>query len=130
MEKQDLLLLLRKERIEEFNDIVESSVRYDLQNVNLRGRNLTKVNLKFADLSGAYLANCNLKGVNLSHAKLEGASLHRAKISGVYFPKNVRADEILNTINYGTRIRTDDCEDIHESDVLLANTDNEDQVKS
>ncbi|KAA3609733.1 MAG: hypothetical protein D8M58_09195 [Calditrichaeota bacterium] len=123
MKKQDLLILLRKENMSEFNKAVKGLLDFDLKSVNLRGRTLKKANFKYADLRGAYLSNCNLKGVNLSHAKLEGASLHRAKISGVYFPKNVRADEILNTINYGTRIRTDDCEDIHESDVLLTNTD-------
>ncbi len=123
MNKHELVLLLRKERIKDFNKTIEGVEEYDLQNVNLRGRNLTNSNFKYANLSGAYLANCNLKGVNLSHAKLEGASLHRAKISGVYFPKNVRADEILNTVNYGTRIRTDDGNDVHENDNLLANNE-------
>ncbi len=124
MEKHDLILLLRKERIQEFNRVVENLKDFDLQNVNLRGRNLTNANFKYGDLRGAYLANCNLKGVNLSHAKLEGASLHRAKISGVYFPKNVDSNEILNAINYGTQIRTNDNTEIHESDILLVNADN------
>jgi uncharacterized protein YjbI with pentapeptide repeats len=125
MEKHDLLILLRKERIAEFNTAVKNLKEYDLENVNLRGRNLSNANFKYADLSGAYLANCNLKGVNLCHAKLEGASLHRAKISGVYFPKNVDANEILNAVNYGTRIRTNDDAEIHENDVLLTNADSE-----
>lgn len=124
MEKHDLVLLLRREHIEKFNETVKNSKGFDLQNINLRGRNLTNVNFKYADLCGAYLANCNLKGVNLSHAKLEGASMHRAKISGVYFPKNVDANEILNAVNYGTRIRTNDNIEVHESDVLLINADN------
>ncbi|MCB0282803.1 MAG: pentapeptide repeat-containing protein [Calditrichae bacterium] len=119
MEKRDLYLLLKKERIKEFNEKVANAKELDLQNVNLRGRNLTNANLKYADLRGAYLANSNLKGVNLSHAMLEGASLHRARISGVYFPKNVDAQEILNTINYGTRIRTSDNTEIHENDLLI-----------
>lgn len=119
MEKRDLYLLLRKERITEFNEKTANSKEIDLQNVNLRGRNLTNANLKHADLRGAYMANSNLKGVNLSHAKLEGASLHRARISGVYFPKNVDAQEILNTVNYGTRIRTTDNIEIHENDALI-----------
>lgn len=123
MDKQELLLLLRKERIDDFNQVVKNSNGFDLQNINLRGRNLTGVNFKFADLSGAYLANCNLKGANLSHAKLEGASLHRAKISGVYFPKNVDAIEIMNSVNHGTRIRTNDNKEIHEQDTLIVNAD-------
>lgn len=116
MDKNSLLLLLRKEKIEAFNEQVLELKNYDLQNVNLRGRNLSGTNLKYADLRGAYLSNCNLKGLNLSHAQMEGASLHRAKISGVYFPKNVAADEILNSVNYGTRIRTNDNGPIHEND--------------
>ena len=123
MEKHDLYLLLRKERIAEFNKVVENTRDYDLQNINLRGRNLSNANLKFADLRGAYLANSNLKGVNLSHAHLEGASLHRARISGVYFPKNVGAQEILNSVNYGTRIRTSGNNDVHEKDVLITPDD-------
>ncbi len=125
MEKQELILLLRKERIDDFNKAVANKTNYDLQNINLRGRHLVGANFKHADLCGAYLANCNLKGINLSRAKLEGASLHRAKISGVYFPKNVRADEILNSINYGTRIRTTDSDEVHESDSLISNNTND-----
>ncbi len=118
MEKRQMYLLLKKENIKAFNEAVKDLKDYDLQNVNLRGRNLISANLKYADLRGAYLANCNLKGVNMSFAKMEGASMHRARISGTYFPKNLRADEILNSVNYGTRLRTVD-EPIHESDALF-----------
>jgi uncharacterized protein YjbI with pentapeptide repeats len=120
MDKNHLYLLLRKEKVNEFNAAVAPLKEYNLQNVNLRGRDLSSANLKYADLSGAYLANCNLRAVNLCHAKLEGASMHRTKISGVYFPKNVSAQEIINTVTYGTRIRTSGNADIHENDVLLS----------
>lgn len=119
MNKHDLYLLLRKEHITEFNKAVEGQNGYDLKNINLRGRNLTGANFKFADMSGAYLANCTLKGINFTHANMEGASLHRARISGVYFPKNVSAEEILNSVNYGTRIRTTDMP-IHENDTFFS----------
>ncbi len=118
MDKHGLYVLLRKERIPEFNKAVEGQKEFDLTNINLRGRNLTGANFKYADLRGAYLANCTLKGINFSHARLEGASMHRARISGVYFPKNVSAEEILNTVNYGTRIRTGD-DEVHEDDTFF-----------
>lgn len=118
MEKKELYHLLKKENVKAFNQAVKGLTEYDLQNVNLRGRNLIGANLKYADLRGAYLANTNLKGVNMSFARLEGASMHRARISGTYFPKNVSASEILNSVNYGTRIRTAD-DDVHESDALF-----------
>ncbi len=118
MDKKQIYHFLKKEDIKSFNQAVKGVKGFDLQNVNLRGRNLIGADLKYADLRGAYLANTNLKGINMSFARLEGASLHRARISGVYFPKNVSAEEILNSVNYGTRIRTTD-EDIHESDALF-----------
>jgi len=119
MEKHDLYMLLRQERISDFNKAVKDKDGYDLKNINLRGRNLTGVNFKYADLRGAYLGNCTLKGINFSHANLEGASMHRAKISGVYFPKNILADEILNAVNHGTRIRTTD-DEVQEDDMFFS----------
>jgi hypothetical protein len=37
---------------------------------------------------------------------LEGCSLLHANISGTYFPDNISAQEIANSVEYGTRIRT------------------------
>lgn len=36
---------------------------------------------------------------------IEGASLAHAQISGAYFPVEVTADEILMSVNFGTRLR-------------------------
>ena len=38
-------------------------------------------------------------------ALLEGASLAHAQISGAYFPVELTADEILMSVNFGTRLR-------------------------
>ena len=58
-----------------------------------------------ADLRGAYCKGVDLRGVDLSEAKLEGASFHLARISGAYFPKNVSAEELMMSLDLGTRIR-------------------------
>ena len=77
----------------------------DLSNANLRGVDLRHVNLRHADLRGAYCKGADLRGVDLSEAKLEGASFHLARISGAYFPKNVLAEELIMSLDLGTRIR-------------------------
>ncbi|MEL6342752.1 MAG: pentapeptide repeat-containing protein [Myxococcota bacterium] len=74
---------------------------HDLRNLDLRG-----VNLRHADLRGAYLRAADLRGVDLSAAKLDGASLHGAKVSGVLFPRDLAADEIRLSIEFGTRMRS------------------------
>ena len=77
----------------------------DLAGANLRGVDLRHVNLRTADLRGAYCKGVDLRGVDLSEAKLEGASFHLARISGAYFPKNVAAEELMMSLDLGTRIR-------------------------
>ena len=47
----------------------------------------------------------NLRGIDFSEARLEGASIHGAQISGVYFPAQLRADEISLSLEHGTRMR-------------------------
>ncbi len=36
---------------------------------------------------------------------MEGASIAHAQISGTYFPEALSADEILMSLNFGTRLR-------------------------
>jgi hypothetical protein len=43
--------------------------------------------------------------VDLRHTALEGASLGHAQISGTFFPVELTADEILMSVNFGTRLR-------------------------
>jgi len=98
--------LLREGNIEEFNREVEkSNDRVDLENCNLRGLDLRETNLKRANLKNSYLKMADLRGVDLSEALLEGASINKARISGVYFPKELSAEEILLSVEHGTRLR-------------------------
>ena len=47
----------------------------------------------------------NLRGADLREANLEGASIAHAQISGAYFPAQLSADEILLSMQFGTRMR-------------------------
>ncbi len=77
----------------------------DLANADLRSVDLRKVDLTKVILRGAYLKEADLRGQDLREHDLEGCSLRHAKVGGVYFPENVRADELLMSLQFGTRIR-------------------------
>lgn len=47
----------------------------------------------------------DFRGLDLRDCPLEGASLAHAQISGTYFPPELSADEILMSVNFGTRLR-------------------------
>jgi uncharacterized protein YjbI with pentapeptide repeats len=46
-----------------------------------------------------------VRGLDLREANLEGASIAHAQISGAYFPAQLCADEILLSMQFGTRMR-------------------------
>jgi uncharacterized protein YjbI with pentapeptide repeats len=101
-----LFLLLRGEEIEEFN--AQRSTSDDLcflSGVDFRGIDLRGANLHDLDLSGSYFRQADLRGQDLRSCNLQGASLRAAKISGTYFPTELAPDEILMSLNYGTRLR-------------------------
>jgi hypothetical protein len=98
--------LLFEENIENFNRMVEQGKAPDLKNANLSGMDLRKAHFKGLDLTGCYLRNTNLRGVDLTGCNLKGASLQGAQISGTMFPENVSMEEIMASVEYGTRIRT------------------------
>ena len=47
----------------------------------------------------------DMRGGDFRKSSLEGASLAHAQISGTYFPPELSADEILMSMNFGTRLR-------------------------
>ena len=102
---------IRNEQSERFNTAVaELPGPVDLENCNLSNQNLRKFNLRTANLRNAYLKMADLRGVDLSEACLEGASINRAHISGVFFPRNLDAQEIRLSLEHGTRMRTGACQ--------------------
>ena len=97
--------LLREGAIEEFNKRRAAGETCDLVGCDLRTMDLRKLDAKGLDLRNAYLRQADLRGVDLSEANLEGASINAAKISGVYFPKQLSAEEITLSLTHGTRMR-------------------------
>jgi len=47
----------------------------------------------------------NIAGMDLRGANFSGVSLKNAKVSGCYFPKDLPAEEIRLSLEFGTRIR-------------------------
>ena len=90
---------------EKFNDLVAQGKIAHLQNQNLENLDLRGYHLSNMDLSGAYMRGVNLSGLDLRGADLSGASLKDAKVSGCYFPKDLPADEIRLSLEFGTRVR-------------------------
>ncbi len=57
------------------------------------------------DFTDAYFRSADLRGLDLRNTPMEGASIAHAQISGVFFPPELSADEILMSVNFGTRLR-------------------------
>ncbi|WP_438969617.1 pentapeptide repeat-containing protein [Methylophaga sp.] len=101
-----LYRLLREGKIDEFNQRIAAGEQVDLTHCDFRHLNLQGLETTGLDLSGSYFRQADLRGVDFSRClSLEGASIHAAKISGAYFPKKVNAQEILLSLEHGTRIR-------------------------
>ena len=105
IKEDELYLLLRHGKVDEFNARIASGVEYSLVGADLRGIDLRKLNAKGLDMRNCYLRQADLRGVNFTETNLEGASINGAKISGTYFPKELRAEEISLSLTHGTRMR-------------------------
>ena len=77
----------------------------DFSGSDLRGTDLRGIYLSNVVLRDAYLRDADLRGCDLRRTDLAGASLHGAKIAGAYFPDNIPAEELLLSLQYGTRLR-------------------------
>ena len=97
---------LREGDIEHFQEHTAGRRQVDFSGADLRGLDLRCVDVTNLVLRDAYLRDADLRGLDLRHLDLEGCSLHGAKISGTYFPPNLSAQEIANSVQHGTRIRT------------------------
>lgn len=97
---------LRSEDIDGFN--AAKSQRGELPSLahgDFRGLDLRGVDARGLDLSHAYFRGADLRGIDFSQTNLEGASIAGAKISGCYFPAQLHSDEIILSLNHGTRMR-------------------------
>lgn len=100
-----LFNLVREENIEAFNEEKRQSGAVDFTNGDFRGLDLRGLDAKSVDFTNAYFRSADLRGIDFREASLEGASLAHAQISGAYFPVELSADEILMSVNFGTRLR-------------------------
>ncbi len=97
--------LLFEENIEKFNRLATEGKAPDLRNTNLSSLDLRQAKLRGLDLSGCYFKSADLRGVDLTGCNLQGASMEKAKISGCLFPENVDLQEVMFSVEHGTRIR-------------------------
>jgi uncharacterized protein YjbI with pentapeptide repeats len=101
----EMSMLLRDDRIDAFNERWAKGERCDLTGMDFRRLDLRKLNVDSMDFSNSFFRQADLRGLNLSKCILKGASINGAKISGAYFPKKLRPEEILLSLNHGTRMR-------------------------
>jgi uncharacterized protein YjbI with pentapeptide repeats len=100
-----LYALIHNEKITAFNAQKSKDTPVDLSGGDFRGLDLRALDAHDINFTDAYFRGADLRGLDLRSAKLEGASLAHAQISGAYFPVELTADEILMSVNFGTRLR-------------------------
>jgi uncharacterized protein YjbI with pentapeptide repeats len=100
-----LYRLIRSENIAAFNAQKPSEGEVDLCNGDFRGIDLRSLDATRVRFTDAYFRGADLRGLDLRATCMQGASLAHAQISGTYFPEELSADEILMSVNFGTRLR-------------------------
>ena len=100
-----LFRLLREGRISEFNERKKSGALCDFTQGDFRGSDLRGMDADGVNFQDAYFRGADLRGIDLRTANLHGASMARAHISGCYFPEDVSAEEIMMSVDRGTRLR-------------------------
>lgn len=100
-----LFALIREENIPAFNEEKGQVGTVDFTGGDFRGLDLRTLDAEGVNFSDAYFRSADLRGIDFRGACLEGASLAHAQISGAYFPVELSADEILMSVNFGTRLR-------------------------
>lgn len=100
-----LYRLIHAEQVRDFNAQKPKGKTVDLKGGDFRGIDLRLLDADGIDFSDAYFRGTDLRGLDLRQACLEGASIAHAQISGAYFPAELSADEILMSLNFGTRLR-------------------------
>ncbi|WP_077529319.1 pentapeptide repeat-containing protein [Vreelandella utahensis] len=97
---------LRDENIQAFNEAREKLEKLpSFAYGDFRGLDLRGLNAKDLDLRHAYFRGADLRGIDFSETSMEGASIAHTKISGCFFPRVIAADEIVMSLNHGTRMR-------------------------
>lgn len=100
-----LYQLIRSRLIKEFNVQREAFSSYDFSGMDFRGLDLRGINTENLNFANCYFRQADLRGLDLRTCNMEGASIHATKISGVYFPKELSAEEVVLSLTHGTRMR-------------------------
>ncbi|EPM47278.1 pentapeptide repeat-containing protein [Pseudomonas syringae pv. actinidiae ICMP 19073] len=100
-----LYMLLRQDDVKGFNQEKPRTGTIDMTGGDFRGLDLRALDTTGIDFTDAYFRSADLRGLDLRHIPMEGASIAHAQISGVFFPAELSADEILMSVNFGTRLR-------------------------
>lgn len=97
--------LLRDGLIKEFNAKKAGGQTCDLRSCDFRGVDLRGLDAAGLDFTDCYFRQADLRGVDFRDTKLEGASINSAQVSGVLFPPELSAQEIMMSLQHGTRMR-------------------------
>jgi len=97
--------LVHHENVRGFNEQRPTEGQVDFRGGDFRGLDLRELDARSIDFTDAYFRTADLRGLDLRDTCMEGASLAHAQISGAYFPAELSADEILMSVNFGTRLR-------------------------
>ncbi len=97
--------MLRDEHIEAFNTKKASGEEVNVIGTNLQGLDMRKLDVEGIDFSDCYMRGADLRGLDFTSCCLEGVSIRSAKISGAFFPVELTAEEVLMSLNHGTRMR-------------------------
>ncbi|MGY4533240.1 uncharacterized protein YjbI with pentapeptide repeats [Pseudomonas sp. TE3786] len=100
-----LYTLLHNEDITGFNALKAQGGDTNLTDGDFRGLDLRQLDADGVNFTNGYFRGADLRGLDLRSTQMEGASIAHAQISGAYFPVELSADEILMSLNFGTRMR-------------------------
>jgi uncharacterized protein YjbI with pentapeptide repeats len=100
-----LYCLLREGKIDEFNARRQAGAQTELRQCDFRGSDLRGMDANGLDLTDAYFRGADLRGLDLRETNMRGASLAQAHISGTYFSAELDAQELMMSVQYGTRLR-------------------------
>lgn len=106
--KDPLYEKLRSENMDAFNAAKAKQTELpSFAHGDFRGLDLRGMDARGMDLRHAYFRGADIRGIDFSQSEMEGASIAGAKISGCFFPHALHADEIVMSLNHGTRMRYD-----------------------
>jgi len=95
----------RNDDIAGFNAQKPADGTVDMRGGDFRGVDLRGLDARGVDFTDAYFRGADLRGIDFRESQLQGASIAHAQISGAYFPTELAADELLMSVNFGTRLR-------------------------